>query len=209
MIAVIDYNMGNLASIRNALEHLGAEFVITRDPVEIKKASKIILPGVGSFRKAMNYLSDFELLPILEEQVNQKNVPILGICLGMQLLADWGTEDAEAGQPTRGLGWIQGTVKRIEPTSAQLRIPHMGFNDLKIKKHTPILNDIPEDAHFYFVHSYHFCLGNVEDVIAVSDYGQEIVAMVARRHIYGVQFHPEKSQTVGLRLIKNFLDLSC
>jgi glutamine amidotransferase len=206
MIVVVDYNMGNMASIRNALEFLGATFVISRDIETIKKADKLILPGVGSFRKAMSYLKEYELIDVLNDLVLIKKTPILGICLGMQLLADLGSEDTDEAHPTKGLGWIPGKVVKMIPSSVDFRIPHMGFNELQIKKEQNVLKGIPSNAHFYFVHSYQFLAENKEHVLASTDYDSEVVAVVGRENICGVQFHPEKSQGVGLKLLKNFVD---
>lgn len=205
MIVVVDYSMGNMASIRNALEFLGAEFVISREIATIEKADKIILPGVGSFRKAMDNLVQYGLIEVLNRKAREKKIPILGICLGMQLLADFGTEDADSVHPTSGLGWIPGFVEKISPHSKDFRVPHMGFNGLALKKSDSIFQGIPEDSHFYFVHSYEFKTDQVEYVLATTDYESNIVAVVSKDNIYGVQFHPEKSQGVGLKLLQNFL----
>ena len=205
MIAVIDYNMGNLTSITNALEHLGANYVVSRDISVLKGSSKIILPGVGSFRKAMSNLHEFGLLELLNNKMLEEKVPFLGICLGMQLLATEGTEDASVGTPTKGLGWIPGQVTKINPKTSDLRIPHMGFNEIDILNSRQVLEGIPNNSHFYFVHSFEFVAQNKNDIIATTSYGNDIVAIVERENICGVQFHPEKSQQVGLKLLSNFL----
>lgn len=206
MVVIIDYGMGNIASVKNALEHLKQDCVVSRDPDVVSKADKLILPGVGSFKKAMQNLHEHNLVDILNKKVVENKTPVLGICLGMQLLADFGTEDADEANPTKGLGWIPGKVTKIQTNSSEFRIPHMGFNSIRIKNQNSLMTQIPADSHFYFVHSYHFQTAS-ENIVAVTDYESDITAIVSKEHIHGCQFHPEKSQEVGLKLIKNFLEM--
>ncbi|MBY0518479.1 MAG: imidazole glycerol phosphate synthase subunit HisH [Bacteriovoracaceae bacterium] len=206
MIVIIDYGMGNIASVKNALEHLKLNCVVSRDAEVIMNADKLILPGVGSFKKAMGYLNQYGLVEVLNEKVINRKTPVLGICLGMQLLAEFGTEDAEESHPTPGLKWISGKVTKIQTMSPEYRVPHMGFNSIRQINENQILRQIPIDSHFYFVHSYHFQTDQ-ENIIAVTEYESELVAIVGRNNIVGVQFHPEKSQQVGLKLIQNFVGM--
>ena len=206
MIVIIDYGMGNIASVKNAFESLGHEAIVTREHDLIKKATKIILPGVGSFRKAMEYLKKYDLIHILREKALVQKTPILGICLGMQLLADAGEEDTDGGEYTKGLGLIPGQILSIKPLDKSYRLPHMGFNGIKIQHESPLLKGIKEDAHFYFVHSFEYFPENKSDVIASVEYGNDLVAIVGKDNVFGVQFHPEKSQFVGLKLLSNFLE---
>lgn len=204
MIVIIDYGMGNIGSVKNAIDYHKIEYRVSRDPDVIKKASKLILPGVGSFRKAMYNLDAFKLREIINIKVTEEKTPILGICLGMQLFADQGEEDAEEDEFTKGFGWISGDVTKIETSSREYRLPHMGFNSIRATNDHAIMTGIPQGSHFYFVHSYQFKT-DPKNIIAVTDYGSDIVAIVAKENIFGVQFHPEKSQEVGLKLISNFL----
>lgn len=207
MIVIIDYGMGNIASVKNALEFLKQESVISRDLGVISGATKLILPGVGSFKKAMQNLNEHKLINVLNKKVIEERTPVLGICLGMQLLADSGSEDATEENPTQGLGWIPGKVTKIQVKSLEFRIPHIGFNSIHITNQNALVKQIPADSHFYFVHSYHFQTFP-ENIVAVTDYESDLVAIVSKNNIYGCQFHPEKSQEVGLKLIKNFVELN-
>lgn len=204
MIVIVDYGMGNCGSIANMLKHVGAEVEISSEASNIKKAKKLILPGVGAFDRAMKNLEDLNLIPLLEEQVLQKKIPLLGICLGMQLLA----EQSEEGQK-RGFNWIKGNVKKFRFDSAagnkDLKIPHMGWNFVKPKKQSPLFCELEGDARFYFVHSYCFFCENTEDQLACTSYGHEFTSIVQKENITGVQFHPEKSHKYGMRLLENFV----
>lgn len=206
MLVVVDYGMGNIASVRNALDFLKVRYLVSRDSSTISEATKLLLPGVGSFRKAMSNLHEYRLYDVLKKKVESDSTPLLGICLGMQLLASSGSEDADEANPTPGFGWIPGEVVRIRPTTQLCRVPHMGFNGIQTKNSSALLSGIPEDSHFYFVHSFHF--RTTQGYVAAStDYHQELVAIVQKEHIFGVQFHPEKSQQVGLKLLQNFVEL--
>lgn len=198
MISIIDYGMGNLRSIQNALSFVGASHRLTRDPEELLHAAKLILPGVGSFRKAMDNLTSSGMGESIIAAAN-RGTPILGICLGMQLLADEGEE----GGVCNGLGLIGGKIAQFESGSDEQRVPHMGFNEVRFVRKLPIFAGIAESSHFYFAHSYHL-VGNNEDVAGITTHGMSFVSIVARENVIGTQFHPEKSQSHGLQLLRNF-----
>lgn len=201
MITVVDYGLGNLFSVAKAFEMLGAEVAITSDPEVVRVAERIVLPGVGAFGDGMRFLTERKLLPALEEAVKKNKVPFLGICLGMQFLAEVSNEYGEH----TGLGWIRGGVEKIGAGEKGLKVPHIGWNELSMKKEHPLFAGIKPNADFYFVHSFHLIPTDAEDLVAVTDYGGSITAAVARGNIAGVQFHPEKSQDNGLALLENFL----
>lgn len=201
MVVIIDYGMGNLFSVKNAFDAIGAESVISNDSKDLKKADKIILPGVGAFPDGMKNLKKRGFIEVLKKEVLEKEKPFLGICLGMQLLAT----DGEEHKLTKGLGWIPGHVRKFNVQN-NLRIPHMGWNDVFIKKENPLFESV-KDPVFYFVHSYHIVPKDSRVVIATCNYGEEFVAAIQKGNIFGVQFHPEKSQKCGLELLKNFLAL--
>jgi glutamine amidotransferase len=207
-VALIDYGSGNLRSAEKALERVAAEnstaqnIVVTSQPDVVAKAERIVLPGVGAFGDCMNGLRALPgMIGALNDAVLKRGVPFLGICVGMQLLADVGREFGDH----KGLGWIGGEVVKIAPRDPTLKIPHMGWNELKIERAHPLLADIPPNGHAYFVHSYHFRAKNKSTVLATTDYGETLTAMIGRDNIAGTQFHPEKSQAVGLTLLGNFL----
>lgn len=208
-VALIDYGSGNLASAAKALaraaDGTGQDITVTADPNIVRGAERIVLPGVGAFADCMKGLSAVPgMVETLREQVLKKGVPFLGICVGMQLLASVGREFGDHA----GLGWIAGEVVKIAPQGAggaALKIPHMGWNELKIVRAHPLLADIDSGAHAYFVHSYQFLPALPEDLLATADYGGPITAMVGNENIAGTQFHPEKSQKAGLTLLGNFL----
>ena len=197
MVAIIGYGMGNVQSVQKALNAINVESIISDKSEEIAQCSHIILPGVGSFKKAMENLHTKDLVSVLTKEVKEKKKPFLGICLGMQLLAEKGFEDGE----TNGLGFIEGSVQRIPDNN--LPTTHIGWNNIKVKN-KKYFSDI-QDNNFYFVHS--FCLEptNSSDVAATVEYGCEITAAVQRENVFGTQFHPEKSQMEGLKILKNFL----
>ena len=210
-VAIVDYGSGNLHSAHKAFERaardnaIAAEILVSADPDSIRKADRIVLPGVGAFKDCRDGLNAVPgLRPALEETVRYKGKPFLGICVGMQLLATRGLEH----EVTEGLNWIGGDVKLITSADPALKIPHMGWNTLTLRKAHPLFGGITtgdEGAHAYFVHSYHLAPQDEGDVLATTDYGSTITAAVARDNIAGVQFHPEKSQALGLALIANFL----
>ena len=202
-VAVVEYGMGNLDSVLRALEECGSDGIITSDPREIERANFIILPGVGAFSKGISNLRSRGLEDVLCEQVLQRKIPVLGICLGMQLFASIGHE----GQPTDGLGWLEGEVVRLQPQTATERVPHIGWNEIHMRGRSKLFDGIPDRSNFYFVHSY-FLQCQVEvDVVAITPFCGSIASVVQRENIFGTQFHPEKSQKLGFRLLQNFLDL--
>ena len=205
MIAIINYGMGNLGSVLNMLRRSGNyEAIITSDLKKIESAEKLILPGVGSFKKAMENLEQGGFLPILEKKVLQNKTPIMGICLGMQLLFN----KSEEGD-CNGLGWIEGDVVRfnINRGNKKLNIPHMGWNIVHLKKESNLSLDLYYENKFYFVHSYHAVCRDENDVLMTTKYGYEFVSAIERDNISGYQFHPEKSHKYGKKLFENFINL--
>ena len=200
-VAIVDYGMCNLDSIARAVEECGGQPVVTDQPKDLATAAYIILPGVGAFTDAMRNIIERRLDKALREQVIGNNIPFLGICLGMQLLAKMGQEGGE----TPGLGWIDGEVKKLTPTENDFRIPHIGWNEVHPTQESPLFKDIPSGKDFYFVHSFHLCCSNEQEIMAQTPYAGGFVSAIQRDHIYGVQFHPEKSQKVGFKVLKNFL----
>ncbi len=198
MVGIIRYKMGNVTSVKNALEFLGARVLVVQRPKDLDKMSHIVLPGVGAFAEGMKNLRDGGFIEALHKNVIKGGKPFLGICLGMQLLATRGSEGGE----TAGLDYIAGGVDRLSDKG--LRIPHIGWNTAKVLRANKLLH---EDADFYFVHSFHFAPKNSEDIVASCDYGIDFVAAVGKDNIYGAQFHPEKSHQAGLSVLKNFLNL--
>ncbi|MGH7037923.1 MAG: imidazole glycerol phosphate synthase subunit HisH [Stellaceae bacterium] len=208
IVAILDYGSGNLRSAAKAFERaaaengITAEIRVTADPETVAVADRLVLPGVGAFADCRQGLAAVPgLEAALAEAVIARGRPFLGICVGMQLLAERGREFAT----TPGLGWIAGEVVPIAPADPALKIPHMGWNELRITRAHPLLDGLPSGVHAYFVHSYHLRLGNPADLVAAVDYGRPLAAVVARDNLAGTQFHPEKSQQAGLRLIANFL----
>lgn len=205
-IAIIDYGSGNLRSVAKAFERVADGKVaveVTRDFADVKNASHIVLPGVGAFADCIAGLKAlFGMLPVLQEQVLERRKPFLGICVGMQMLFERGHEHGVH----EGLGWLKGEVVSLTPEPKSLKIPHMGWNALTMTQESPLLQGIKNGDHAYFVHSYH-AKAHSADVLANTDYGQSVTAIVGRGNIFGTQFHPEKSQDVGLKLIHNFLQI--
>lgn len=207
LTVLIDYDSGNLHSAAKAFERMAAEtgsgeVRVTSRPEDVARADRIVLPGDGAFPACRAALDRFTgLFEAIDEAVTRRARPFLGICVGMQMLATRGLEYRE----TPGFGWIAGDVVRIEPSDSALKVPHMGWNDLIIERPHPVLDGIETGQHAYFVHSYHFRVSNPAERLAHCDYGGDITAIVGRDTIVGVQFHPEKSQAAGLRLIANFL----
>jgi imidazole glycerol-phosphate synthase subunit HisH len=204
MIVVIDYGMGNIGSIINMIKRAGGESMVTADPEIIGNAKKLIIPGVGSFDNGMKNLTSLGLIDILNKKALEEKVPIMGVCLGMQLLG----KSSEEGQ-LPGLGWIDAKTIRFqfEGENQKLRIPHMGWNNVFIKKPGSLFTDMYDDPSFYFVHSYHVVCNNPEDVLAVTNYGFDFVSSLQHKNIMATQFHPEKSHKYGLKMIKNFVEL--
>ena len=198
MIAIIDYDAGNIKSVEKALDFLGQDVVITGEPEKILKADKVILPGVGSFGDAMENLKNFGLIPVIHEIV-ERNVPFLGICLGLQLLF----ERSEESPGVEGLGILPGEILRI-PKAEGLKIPHMGWNSLELTGNGRLFQGIGEEPYVYFVHSYYLRATDPDIVTAVARYGVEIHASVEKNNVFACQFHPEKSSKTGLAILKNF-----
>ncbi len=201
MITIIDYGVGNLSSIENMLKRIGVAAEITNDVASIEKAEKLILPGVGHFNYGMEQLHKSGLVSILNEKVLEKKVPILGICLGVQLL----TQSSEEGTAA-GLGWIAGKTIAFDKTKLQAnqKIPHMGWSEVSNYQHSKLFTNMPDEPRFYFVHSYHLALENSADVLVTANYGYQFAAGIEHENILGVQFHPEKSHKFGMKLLENF-----
>ena len=203
MIGIIHYGVANLGSMRNMLRRMGVENDLVGTPEALLKVDKLILPGIGAYDHGVEQLADRGLIDALRRRVVEDRVPILGVCLGMQLL---GLQSAEGVR--QGLGLIDARCERFQPDSAaRLRVPHMGWNHLESVPQSPILNGIDASARFYFVHSYHVVCSNPGDVLATANYGIRFTAMIQRGHIYGAQFHPEKSHRFGMRILQNFAGL--
>lgn len=198
MITIIDYGLGNLVSVKNMLKKLGAECLITDKISEIEKAKKMILPGVGAFDNGIKLIKQKGLLGILNKKATEEKIPILGICLGMQLLTKGSEEGVE-----KGLGWIDAQTIKFSFQDRALKIPHMGWSYIGIKKENALIHK--DDKHrFYFVHSYYVKCNDQNDVIATCNYGTEFTCMFNHGNIYGAQFHPEKSLKFGMELLSNF-----
>lgn len=201
-LVIVDYGMGNLWSVLNALRYLGADPVVSGDPVMVEKADALILPGVGSFRKAMGELETRGLTDALCESVLGRQRKILGICLGMQLFAEAGTEDGECA----GLGFIPGKVERFcRAELGDLKLPHIGFNQVTTSSQGRLFRDIGTTADFYFVHAYRLLATGIPGELGLCHYGIDFLAAFEYQNIFATQFHPEKSQTNGLRILSNFL----
>lgn len=199
-VVIIDYGMGNLRSVQKAFEHIGSNAIITNDKTLIQNASKIVLPGVGAFKDAMHNLHALGLIDLLNEQILEKKKLFLGICLGMQLIA---TKSYEFGE-TQGLGWIEAQITRFE--DSKLKIPHVGWNSVTYANPSLLYEEIPNNGDFYFVHSYYFDADRTY-ATGICDYGTEFIASIQKENIFATQFHPEKSQTYGLKIIENFSKL--
>jgi glutamine amidotransferase len=203
MITIIDYRTGNLGSIQNMLKKIRVESVVTSSPTDIEKAVKIILPGVGAFDKGMENLMSLGLLDILNKKVIEEKTPVLGICLGMQLM----TAASEEGQQ-KGLGWFDATTLRFNfDDKKSFKVPHMGWNSVSLKKESRLFADMYPDPRFYFVHSYYVSTKNESDTVSKTTYGIEFTSSFEKGNIAGVQFHPEKSHKFGMQILKNFAEL--
>ena len=203
-VVVIDYDMGNTDSVLRAIEKCGGNPVLSNSKSDFESATHLILPGVGAFKEGMDHLRDFGIKLMIEEEVIQKGKPFLGICLGMQLLADKGYENGEF----EGLGWIGGTVQELIKTKENERIPHIGWNEINFTENNPLFETITPGKDMYFVHSYHFVCDDSKNVIATTPYCGNFISAVRKGNIFGVQFHPEKSQKNGFKVIKNFLSFA-
>ena len=201
MIAIIDYDAGNIKSVEKALKTLGQEVVVTRDPEVILSVDRVILPGVGAFGDAMGKLHDYGLVDVIHKVV-EKNIPFLGICLGLQLMF----ESSEETPGVEGLGILKGKIVKI-PDNGELKIPHMGWNSLHFQNEGRLFANLPQDSYVYFVHSYYLQAEDESIVKATTDYSTCIHASVEKNNVFACQFHPEKSSDVGLTILKNFCEL--
>lgn len=204
MITIIDYGLGNISAFENIFKKLNVPIKIARNSDDLESASKIILPGVGAFDHAMDLLDESGMRPTLNRKVLHEKVPVIGICVGMQIL---GTSSDEGSR--LGLGWIDGHVLKFDvgKMKANTNLPHMGWNDVKPIQISPLFSDLEENAQFYFLHSYYFECKHRENVLALTDYDFEFASAIVAENIYGVQFHPEKSHSFGIQLLKNFSEL--
>lgn len=203
MIGIIDYGVGNIKAFANIYKNLNIPFKIVKDISGFENITKLILPGVGSFDHAMTSLENSGMREKLDELVLEKEIPVIGICVGMQMLA----KSSEEGT-LNGLGWIDGIVKKFDKSKIKnAPLPHMGWNNLKIEKKNKIFDNLEENPRYYFLHSYYFECENKEDVIATATYGEKFDCMINHKNIYGIQCHPEKSHHNGMQLLKNFGEL--
>ncbi len=202
-VVIVDYGMGNIHSVYRKLKKLKANVIVSSNYNDIQQAGGIILPGVGHFGRAMDQIVRLGLKGPLDEAVIEKKIPVLGICLGMQLMASY----SEEGQ-SQGLGWIEAEVKKLNiQDSKRYKIPHTGWNTLNHNRQIPLFADVPENAEFYFVHSYYVQPAEEKDVVCETVYERQFCSVIARENIYGVQFHPEKSHLWGIEMLKNFLEI--
>jgi imidazole glycerol-phosphate synthase subunit HisH len=204
MIGLINYGSGNIFAIANIYKRLNIPYVITREPSELKKAAKLILPGVGAYDETMQLLSSLNLVPVLNKLVLERRVPILGVCVGMQIMAN----NSEEGK-MKGFGWIDAKVKKFDATqlSQKPHLPHLGWNSVVPENGSSLFKNIEPERGFYFLHSYYFSCNHAEDVLATTDYGLTFSSAVKSNNVYGVQFHPEKSHSNGIELFRNFANL--
>jgi len=202
-IVIVSYGTGNLNSVRRALDRIGADSICSSDADDIANAGKIILPGVGHFQTAMENLERLGLIDALHEAVLVKGIPILGICLGMELMA---RTSEEGNSP--GLGWLEAEAVRFDFSNAErFKVPHMGWNQISIKKESRLMSGVDESSEFYFAHSYHLTLDDRSDLLNETDYGIAFPSAVEKNNIFGVQYHPEKSHEAGARILKNFVEI--
>ena len=200
MIAIIDYGMGNLGSVKRKFNLIGVDAVISSDPLDIVNADKLILPGVGHFKKAIENLKKLNLWDIINEVVLIKKKPVLGICLGMQLMA----KHSEEGD-VKGLGWFDADVVKFQiKDKLKFKVPHIGWNHIRKMKESKLMSELPDLSEFYFVHSYHFKCNNPLDILNETEYESNFTSAIEKENIFGVQYHPEKSHDVGELLLKNF-----
>ena len=206
-VTIVDYQSGNISSVINSFTEVAKgklNLEITSDIKKIKSSDKIVLPGQGSFKSCVDSLNSISgLVDTLKEFVIKNNKPLLGICVGLQMFADIGYEEAE----TKGLGWISGKVSKIDNQNGKFKLPHIGWNEIEIQKESKIFKDIKNKSHMYFVHSYEFIPEDKSVISATTDYSSKIVCAVERENLFGTQFHPEKSDKIGLRIIENFIKL--
>ena len=206
-VTIVDYNSGNISSVINSFQEVAKDKVnieVTSDLNKIKSSDKIVLPGQGSFKSCVDALNSIDgLVDTLNDFVTSKKKPLFGICVGLQMFADVGYEEKE----TKGLGWISGKVLKIDNQNGKYKLPHIGWNEINIVKESKIFKDIENNSHMYFVHSYEFIPEDKNVISATTDYSSNIVCSVEKENIFGTQFHPEKSDKVGLKIIDNFIKL--
>ena len=206
-VTIVDYNSGNISSVINSFEEVAKDKVnieVTSDPKIIKTSDKVVLPGQGSFKSCIDGLNSINgLIDALNEFALESKKPLLGICVGLQMFADIGFEETE----TKGLGWISGKVSKIDNQNGKFKLPHIGWNQINILKDSKIFKDIENNSHMYFVHSYEFIPENKNVVSATTEYSSNIICSVEKENIFGTQFHPEKSDKIGLKIIDNFINL--
>jgi len=206
-VTIVDYNSGNISSVINSFKEVAKDRVsikVTSDLNEIKSSDKIVLPGQGSFKSCVDALNNIDgLSDALNEFVINNKKPLLGICVGLQMFADIGYEETE----TKGLGWISGKVSKIDNQSGKFKLPHIGWNQINIVRESKIFKDIKNNSHMYFVHSFEFVPNDKKVISATTDYSSNIVCSVEKENIFGTQFHPEKSDHIGLKVINNFINL--
>jgi len=206
-VTIVDYNSGNISSVMNSFKEVSkgkVNIAVTSDLNKIKSSDKVVLPGQGSFKSCVDALNSISgLVNTLNEFVISNKKPLLGICVGLQMFADIGYEETE----TRGLGWISGKVSKINNQNGKYKLPHIGWNQINIVKESKIFKDLENNSHMYFVHSYEFIPEDKNVISATTDYSSDIVCSVEKENIFGTQFHPEKSDKLGLQIIKNFINL--
>ena len=206
-VTIVDYQSGNISSVINSFTEVAKDKVnieVTSDIKKIKSSDKIVLPGQGSFKSCVDSLNNINgLVDALKEFAISNRKPLLGICVGLQMFGDVGYEEAE----TKGLGWISGKVSKIDNQNGKYKLPHIGWNQIKIVKHSKIFENIENDSHMYFVHSYEFIPEDKNIISATTNYSSKIVCAVEKENIFGTQFHPEKSDKIGLKIIENFINL--
>ena len=204
MITLINYGSGNIHAIANIYKRLNMPYIITHDIQELKSAQKLILPGVGDFDETMKCLNNLGIKNLLDELVLEKNIPILGVCVGMQILGN----SSEEGK-SEGFGWIKGQIKKLDITKliSKPHLPHMGWNVMTPKRETTLFDNMVLDNGFYFLHSYYFDCDNEADILATTYYGEQFASAINHENVYGFQFHPEKSHHIGIELFRNFANL--
>jgi glutamine amidotransferase len=206
-VTIVDYNSGNISSVINSFKEVAGDRVkieVTSDLYNIKSSDKVVLPGQGSFKSCVDALNNINgLVETLNDFAISKKKPLLGICVGLQMFADVGYEEIE----TKGLGWISGKVSKIDNHNGKYKLPHIGWNQINILKESKIFKDIKNNSHMYFVHSYEFVPEDKNVVSAITEYSSNIVCSVEKENIFGTQFHPEKSDKIGLKIINNFINL--
>ena len=206
-VTIVDYNSGNISSVINSFKEVAKEKVnieVTSDPNKIKSSDKVVLPGQGSFKSCVEALNNIDgLSDSLNEFTMTNKKPLLGICVGLQMFADIGYEETE----TKGLGWISGKVSKIDNHNGKYKLPHIGWNQINIVRDSKIFRDIENNSHMYFVHSYEFVPNDKKVISATTDYSSNIVCSIEKENIFGTQFHPEKSDKTGLKIIDNFINI--